>query len=488
MNGKFLFSALLVLSSCTLSNSLAQTTLPVYQIRDCPYHSITNVECATATLPEDRSNHSNNSGQVKIPIVRLGNNNNSDKVPAIVLGGGGPGGGLYLSNEGSIAAWDNYRIQTLGADGELILIDQRGAGDARPLLNCPEEKSLFLSLLQHPLPLARESQLWLQTLKQCRQRLNDTGVNIAAYTTTASADDIEDIRQLLAIEKWHLIGFSYGSRLALEVLRRHPDGVNSAVLDSPVPYDATQLAPFYPFSAAIEHIAQQCRQQADCARRHGDVQQNLQQALTLAAQVSLVSRQRYNNQSYPIALSPQRLLDLIHFGLYTTTGAAVLPFFSRQLAVGDIDNENMRFFAYQFLSFYLDENWASMLNWNINCREQRQLPATAPTSALQQHEYSYLQQYINICDGLFPDTYAPATIISSDKPLLIINGLYDPATPMQWGAALQKRLPNAQHIVSANAHTPSFSEPCLTKAINSFFQSASAKITNYCHDNTLTFF
>jgi pimeloyl-ACP methyl ester carboxylesterase len=55
-------------------------------------------------------------------------------------------------------------------------------------------------------------------------------VDLAAYTTEASADDVEDLRAALGVEQVVLWGTSYGTHLALSVLRRHPASVDRAIL------------------------------------------------------------------------------------------------------------------------------------------------------------------------------------------------------------------------------------------------------------------
>jgi len=46
--------------------------------------------------------------------------------------------------------------------------------------------------------------------------------------------DLEAVRQALGGPKLDLVGGSYGTRVALEYLRRHPEAVRTVVLDSPV--------------------------------------------------------------------------------------------------------------------------------------------------------------------------------------------------------------------------------------------------------------
>ena len=54
---------------------------------------------------------------------------------------------------------------------------------------------------------------------RCAAELRDKGIDLAAYNTEASADDLEDLRKALGAPKISLFGFSYGTHLALAAIR-----------------------------------------------------------------------------------------------------------------------------------------------------------------------------------------------------------------------------------------------------------------------------
>jgi pimeloyl-ACP methyl ester carboxylesterase len=68
------------------------------------------------------------------------------------------------------------------------------------------------------------------------------GIHLEAYNTRESADDIEDVRRALGYERITLWGRSYGSHLALAVLRRHPKSIERVILANPEgPNDTLKL-------------------------------------------------------------------------------------------------------------------------------------------------------------------------------------------------------------------------------------------------------
>ncbi len=58
----------------------------------------------------------------------------------------------------------------------------------------------------------------------------EQGLDLEAYNTVQSADDIEAVAAALGLEKIVLYGTSYGTHLGLSFLRRHPERVARAVM------------------------------------------------------------------------------------------------------------------------------------------------------------------------------------------------------------------------------------------------------------------
>ena len=56
------------------------------------------------------------------------------------------------------------------------------------------------------------------------------GINLASFTTTASADDLEDLRRALGANRLSVLAQSYGSSLALEAVKRYGDHLDRVVL------------------------------------------------------------------------------------------------------------------------------------------------------------------------------------------------------------------------------------------------------------------
>ena len=74
-----------------------------------------------------------------------------------------------------------------------------------------------------------------EILLRCRADFDRRKIDLSMYATPALADDVADLVKAMQLTKVNLYGISYGTRWALEIMRRHPGIVRSAVLDGVYP-------------------------------------------------------------------------------------------------------------------------------------------------------------------------------------------------------------------------------------------------------------
>jgi pimeloyl-ACP methyl ester carboxylesterase len=186
------------------------------------------VECGFLTVPVDRDHPKRGDVTLPVAIIRSAA---PDPLPdPIIFFAGGPGGPARVSTR---------RFLDLGLGGrrDVILFDQRGTGQSTPSLDCPEQVEVVWQTFGAARDPQAEADGFREALATCRKRLVSEGVDFDAYDTPTTTDDVADLRTALGINRWNLWGGSYGTEVALEMLRRHPEGVRSAVIDSVVPTD-----------------------------------------------------------------------------------------------------------------------------------------------------------------------------------------------------------------------------------------------------------
>ena len=93
------------------------------------------------------------------------------------------------------------------------------------------------------------------TLDRLRHELRAKGIDLAAYNTEASADDLEDLRIALGVPKISLFGFSYGTHLGLAAIRRHPSSIDRVILAGTEGPDDSQKYP-HTFDLQLARLAQ----------------------------------------------------------------------------------------------------------------------------------------------------------------------------------------------------------------------------------------
>ncbi len=181
----------------------------------------TAAEMGRLSVPADRADPG--SGTVDLAFVRLPSTAEATGSPIVFLAGGPGVPGIVMGQVPPYRAL----FERLRGIADVILLDQRGTGRTTPALDCPPDASLPADALldeEHGLTAL------LPPLGSCAARLRAEGIDPADYTTAASADDIDDLRRALGSERVSLLGFSYGTELALAYVRRHPEAVDRLVL------------------------------------------------------------------------------------------------------------------------------------------------------------------------------------------------------------------------------------------------------------------
>jgi pimeloyl-ACP methyl ester carboxylesterase len=164
------------------------------------------------------------SDTIDLAVVRI----KSTATPAgdpIVFLMGGPG--IPASVMAQVPVYAQL-FERLRAVADVILLDQRGTGLSRPNLDCPvREAPLGAGAFESRATLLAEM---LTEIRPCVAAWRAKGVDPAAYTSGENAADVADLREALGAPRVNLLAFSYGTEVALTVIRRQGTAVARAVL------------------------------------------------------------------------------------------------------------------------------------------------------------------------------------------------------------------------------------------------------------------
>jgi len=171
------------------------------------------VDCGYLTVPEDRSRP--DGPTIRLHVGVFESESEDPAADPILYLGGGPG---ENSTEATSLIFDTSIDPFLEAR-DYVVLDQRGTGFSRPNLDCPELDSAFKEHIDEDLTREEERSPHQAAIFECGERLVSEGVNLAAYRSAESAADVNDLRLALGYDAWNIHGVSYGTRLALTVMR-----------------------------------------------------------------------------------------------------------------------------------------------------------------------------------------------------------------------------------------------------------------------------
>jgi len=222
----------LSLASPASAGGRSKLPVPRFERTACPTKPVpttlpANARCGFLVVPENRAKPDGRTIDLTVGIVPAASRHPAPD-PLVYLAGG-PGGYPLGEAQTLIAAGFNR-------DRELIIISQRGDlyGPPNPAPTCPEADRAFQRTLGLPLDGSQATRLNVAAAQACYQRLVAAGSDLGAYNTTENAADVADLRVALGIRQWNVFGTSYGTNLAMTLMREHPQGIRSVTLDSVV--------------------------------------------------------------------------------------------------------------------------------------------------------------------------------------------------------------------------------------------------------------
>ena len=218
---------------------IAPATAHADTIAFSPCSSHAGFECGTLNVPLDRSGAL--QGQIALAVTRVVASSNPQHKALLTLAGG-PG-------QAAVPLAEDF-AKTMGAglsDRDLLVFDQRGTGSSGPL-QCT-------ALLP-----GHSSGSAAADAQRCALQL---GPARGVYTTPASVDDIEAIRQAAGYDKLMIYGVSYGTKVAEQYAARYPSHVEGLILDSVVRPDGPDPFRRSTFAATRRVLSELCAN-GDC--------------------------------------------------------------------------------------------------------------------------------------------------------------------------------------------------------------------------------
>ena len=439
--------------------SPAQPTTPAFEDVACPQPNIAGipaldfppeVRCGYLTVPEDRSKPDGRT--IRIFVTRVPAVSPTPKPDPLVMMSGGPGGAGSFEFLSGIA-------QGLNAEREVIYVDQRGTHHADPLLSCPELDVLLNEAISVPFSADVVTVGQAAVIENCRHRALAAGVDIAAYDTAENAADIADLRVALGIDEWNVYGVSYGSKLALVVLRDHPEGIRSVVLDSVSPPNINIVENWWSAPASsFRAIFAACAAQPSCAAAYPDLEDDFYATVQRLDQTPLVVEAE-DASGAPLTVNIDGYQFVYNIVMASERGdASGVPKMINDMARGDADST-----VAAALSFLTPPAFVGLagygLAFTVFCSEAANLTTQEATLAKARASLPrFPDRVLNIQPKqgrLFTDCPAwgvgdadPSMRdpVISDVPVLILEGAFDAATAPEWVDVVTPGLERSQYV------------------------------------------
>jgi pimeloyl-ACP methyl ester carboxylesterase len=469
--------------------ALAQPDPPTFETAPCRFNRPggVRVECGYVTVPEFHDPARDTGRTIRLAVAVFRSLSAQPEPDPIIYLDGGPGGRTLDTLEFAAAGFQPFM-----QNRDVIFFDQRGVG-LSAALDCPQYTEVSYDILAQDLDFAAVIQLTNDTLLECRDQLLAEDVNLEAYTSAESAADVRALVTALGYEQVNLLGISYGTKLALTVMRDHPDIVRSAILDAVVPVQVNLNTEFLPNAQrAFTTLFNGCAADPACNQLYPNLESVFYETVDRlnAAPETISTFDFYTGQNRELLINGDTLIVSLFSLLYQTNEIPNLPRYIYEARDGRYRGfvDDALFTIFQ--GRYFDEGMFTAVRCNEETPfEQPETALASGPNAPAQMRALFLTQIagdFELCavwgGAELPDSEnAP---VSSDIPTLITSGEYDPITPPAWGDQAAATLTNSQVFTFPGVgHSTLYGSTCAADLMVAFVNAPGSDLDAGCLAN-----
>ncbi|HTU83856.1 MAG TPA: alpha/beta hydrolase [Candidatus Acidoferrales bacterium] len=460
--------ALLAWAALALSPAVSSTqATPVGALKTAPCRvgqSRAAAICGTLTVYENRA--AGGGRTIDIYFIDIKAKHPSHR--AIVFNPGGPGASAtelapdFADNATGAFARDTY---------DILLVDNRGTGKSAP-------QQCDFAPEAHP--ELYFSQMWPATrVRACRARLA-AQADLSLYTTSMAADDLNDVRAALGYPRLVLYGGSYGTMFYLDYVRRHPETVESVVLEGVAPphFYVIPLPMARGAQTAVDQLERACSQDPTCSAHFPRFADRFAAVVRRfdAGPVTLSVRNPVTRRIQTVQLTKEIFAETVRHELYFPSGSAYMPVTIERAYHGDYTP--LAEMVGQMALFFANVV-ANGLDLSVSCSEDIPFITEADVAAYSAGTFEgdvrvrAQQRACKIWD-VAPAPAAFQEPVHSDAPTLMISGSDDPASPPEYGRQALAYLPNGRQMIVPGASHDSDLPPCVDTIVVRFIRARSA--------------
>lgn len=421
-------------------------------------------QCATLEVPEDRSRPDGRA--IELAIAWIPNDSGSAAKDPVFFLAGGPGQ----------SARDSYPLlhqafAEVRRTRHIVLVDQRGTGGSNRL-SCKDPRGENAFSGEDAMDVAAS----VAFVRTCLGELA-TVADVRHYTTSDAVADLDAVREAIGAERIDLVGVSYGTRVAQQYAKRHPERTRALVLDGVVPNTLVLGAEHAKnLEAALDAHFARCAEEPKCTAQFGSPRANLEALLAEARSAPKTVRYRdpQSNAVREDAFDAATLAAVVRLYAYAPTTASLLPLSLHEAAQG---RPEALLAQARMLTSLVGESIMHGMQLSVTCSEDA--PRLAPDTADANTTLgtALVDLLVAQC-GAWPRGKVPADFnapLAGDVPVLLLSGELDPVTPPRYGDEVAKSLPNARHLVLRGQGHNVIGEGCAPKLVGRFLEQAGAQ-------------
>jgi pimeloyl-ACP methyl ester carboxylesterase len=324
-------------------------------------------------------------------------------------------------------------------------------------------------------------------MRDCRDRLIRDGHGLAGYTTSAIAADIADLRRVLDIGSWNLYGVSYGTQIALTVMRDHPEGLRSVILDSAIPLQTPWYGTYWSLVwSAMERMFDACADNPRCHELYPDLRADYAKLIDELNDNPIVVTRPHPLSGEPVtipisgSLLGETMIMLLGFNRWDTAVSTMARLRLHDQGAAEFIGDVAMWFIFQAVS--------EGQYFAVVCQDENPL---ADPEGITADLASYTKlagatvtaSYEQICrDWLFdvsPD--AERAPVKSAIPTLILSGEFDPMTPPILARTVHADLENSYLFEFPDqGHGLAFLTRCAPQVMSAFLDDPGQRPDKFC--------
>ncbi len=409
---------------------------------------------------------------------------------------GGPGQGGQ-TKDGWVESWAEFLLKN-AIPYDLIVFDPPGTIGSDINWRCDKYERLALKLAGENLSFTNEVDQLAPVLNRCLEQYDQVLKNqgfsesgLLGLSSIEYAKRLSLLMEALPYDAFHLLGTSYGTRVAM-LLAEQKD-VATLTLDSVYPFSRGTLIDT---PALLSHSEQIHHYQYRAMMASSSNSNSDYDSLFVSALQELKLRPQFwhlerwdGEQNVKFVLNPSRLNDVAFSVLYDES---MLEYFYKGLNnIGD-KQDTLRWILEDFVTNSFDPTFSTLTFIATECSDNRRV--AKDQYMLEANRYPDLKEdweAIYNQDVCAHPLFSEAPTINdkpyADKPTIVFSGELDPVTPTFWTEELLDNMPRLKVVtVRGVGHAVLGSSKCDAASLVGFWETRDISSEILCDDKTIS--